>query len=473
MSKKMVEKITSRDEDFSQWYTDIVLKSELISYSDIKGNMIIRPYGYAIWEKIKKILDNKILNTGHSNLYMPLFIPEKLLQKESNHIEGFAPEVAWIETSNSDERYCVRPTSEVTFANHFKDIIHSYRDLPKLYNQWSNVVRLEKNTRPFLRTMEFLWQEGHTCHATADEAKIETKKMINIYKEICENVLSIPVIMGKKSNKEKFAGAEETYTIESLMYDGKALQSGTSHYLGDNFAKNFDITYLDKNGKEQYVYQSSWGFTTRIIGAMIMVHSDDYGLLLPPKVAPIQVVIVPIAQHKEGVLDFAYSLKDSLNSFDVTIEDSDKSPGWKFNECEMKGIPIRIEVGPKEIEEGVVTLFRRDTREKQKVELDNLQEIIKNLLQNIQENMLYTAKNHLNNNIFFINTYDEFKTHFLKNNGFVKTYWCGNDVCENKIKEDTGATSRVIENMVKDNQQDKCVCCDNLAKNIVYWAKAY
>lgn len=471
--KKKVEKITPRDVDFSQWYTDIVTKSELISYSDIKGNMIIRPYGYAIWEKIKESLNKRIVDTGHSNLYMPLFISERLLKKESDHIEGFKPEVAWIETYNSEERYCVRPTSEAVFANHFKDIIHSYRDLPKLYNQWSNVVRLEKNTRPFLRTMEFLWQEGHTCHATSDDAMLETKKMINMYQQICKDILSIPVIKGEKSNKEKFAGARKTYTIESLMYDGKALQSGTSHYLGENFAKNFGITYLDRNGKEQYVYQTSWGFTTRIIGAMIMVHSDDYGLVLPPKVAPIQVAIVPIAQHKDGVLDFAYSLKDSLKSFDVIIEDTDKSPGWKFNECEMKGIPIRIEVGPKEIESGTVILFRRDIRKKYKVEMNGLTEKIEELLQEIQSDMFKVAENHLNSNIYSIDNYTTFKKHFENQNGFVKSYWCGNEKCEDKIKEDTGATSRVVENLDENQLENVCICCSKKAQNIVYWAKAY
>ncbi len=349
MAKEFVKDVTSMDEDFAQWYTDVVTKADLIDYSSVRGSMIIRPYGYALWENIKNELDNRIKETGHENVYMPLFIPESLLQKEKDHIEGFAPEVAWVTHGGSEklaERLVVRPTSEVLFCEHYKNIIHSYRDLPKLYNQWANVVRWEKTTRPFLRTLEFLWQEGHTAHATDGEALEETVKMLNVYAEVCENVLAIPVIKGQKTDKEKFAGAKFTYTIESLMHDGKALQSATSHHFGTRFAEAFGIQYTDKEGKLQYVHQTSWGFTTRIIGALIMVHGDNRGLVIPPKAAPTQVMIVPIAQHKEGVLDFAYELKDSLSKVvRVGIDASDKKPGWKFNEYEMKGIPVRIRSG--------------------------------------------------------------------------------------------------------------------------------
>ncbi|MGA9227331.1 MAG: proline--tRNA ligase, partial [Mesobacillus sp.] len=349
MAKEFVKEITSMDEDFAQWYTDVVTKADLIDYSSVRGSMIIRPYGYSLWDNIKNELDSRIKETGHENVYMPLFIPESLLQKEKDHIEGFAPEVAYVTHGGSEElaeRLVVRPTSEVLFCEHYKNIIHSYRDLPKLYNQWANVVRWEKTTRPFLRTLEFLWQEGHTCHATYEEALEETVKMLKVYADVCENILAIPVVQGQKTDKEKFAGAKLTYTIESLMHDGKALQTGTSHHLGDGFAKAFGIQYTDKEGQLQYVQQTSWGFTTRVIGAMIMVHGDDRGLVIPPNAAPTQVMIVPIAQHKEGVLDFAYELKSKLsNVARVGIDASDKKPGWKFNEYEMKGIPVRLEVG--------------------------------------------------------------------------------------------------------------------------------
>ncbi|HSU79101.1 MAG TPA: proline--tRNA ligase [Candidatus Angelobacter sp.] len=476
MEKNFVKEVTSRSDDFAQWYTDIVTKAELIDYSSVRGSMIIRPYGYAIWENIKNSLDQRIKDTGHENLYMPLFIPESLLQVEKDHIEGFAPEVAWVTHGGDEkltERLCVRPTSEVLFGEHFKNIIHSYRDLPKLYNQWANVVRWEKTTRPFLRTLEFLWQEGHTCHETQDEAEQEAIKMLNVYAEICENMLAIPVVKGQKTEKEKFAGAERTYTIESLMHDGKALQSGTSHYLGDGFAKAFGIRFTDREGALQFVHQTSWGFTTRIIGAMIMVHGDDRGLVVPPKMAPTQVIILPIAQHKEGVLDFAYELKRKLEKGSrVGIDASDKKPGWKFNEYEMKGIPIRLEVGPKDIEKNQVVLVRRDTGEKINAPIDGLESTIETLLSDIQANLFTRAKNHLESNTKEILSFNEFKQHFTESSGFAKAMWCGDQTCEDTIKEETGATSRCMP-FEQVHLTDECVCCGKTAKQLVYWAKAY
>src|SRR5690554_2312928 len=380
--KKLVEAITSMEEDFAKWYTDVVIKAELIDYSSIRGCMIIRPYGYAIWENIQKHLDNKFKATGVENVYMPMFIPESLLEKEKDHVEGFAPEVAWVTHGGNEklqERLCVRPTSETLFCDFYSNIIQSYRDLPKLYNQWCSVVRWEKTTRPFLRSVEFLWQEGHTAHATKEEANERTIQMLNVYADFCENVLAIPMIKGKKSDKEKFAGAEATYTIEAMMHDGKALQSGTSHDFGDGFAKAFDIQYTDKNNKLQYVHQTSWGMSTRIIGAIIMVHGDNSGLVLPPRIAPIQAMIIPIAQNKEGVLDKANELQERLSNFSVKVDDSDKSPGWKFSEQEMHGIPTRIEIGPRDIAENQAIIVRRDTGEKITVSLDNIEEEVKSI----------------------------------------------------------------------------------------------
>lgn len=476
MGKEFVKEITSMDVDFAQWYTDVVKKADLVDYSSVRGSMIIRPYGYALWENIKGELDDRIKETGHENVYMPLFIPESLLQKEKDHIEGFAPEVAWVTHGGDEElteRLCVRPTSEVLFGEHYKNIIHSYRDLPKLYNQWSNVVRWEKTTRPFLRTLEFLWQEGHTCHATDEEAHEETVKMLEVYADICENILAIPVVKGKKTEKEKFAGAKFTYTIESLMHDGKALQSGTSHHLGDGFAKAFGIQFTDKDGKQQYVQQTSWGFTTRIIGAMIMVHGDDRGLVIPPKAAPIQVMIVPVAQHKEGVLDYAYGLKRSLSKVArVDIDASDKKPGWKFNEYEMKGVPLRLEVGPKDIEKGQVVLARRDTGEKIFISAEKLEETVEQLLEEIQTSLYKKALNHREENTYTAYNYKELVELFKEKTGFVKAMWCGDRACEDKIKEDTSATSRCMpfnENAIG----SKCVCCGEEAGHLVFWAKAY
>jgi prolyl-tRNA synthetase len=476
MAKDFVKEITSMDEDFAQWYTDVVTKADLIDYSSVRGSMIIRPYGYALWDNIKNELDSRIKETGHENVYMPLFIPESLLQKEKDHIEGFAPEVAWVTHGGSEElaeRLVVRPTSEVLFCEHYKNIIHSYRDLPKLYNQWANVVRWEKTTRPFLRTLEFLWQEGHTCHATDEEALEETVKMLKVYADVCENILAIPVVQGQKTDKEKFAGAKLTYTIESLMHDGKALQTGTSHHLGDGFAKAFGIQYTDKDGQLQYVQQTSWGFTTRVIGAMIMVHGDDRGLVIPPKAAPTQVMIVPIAQHKEGVLDFAYDLKNKLSGVArVGIDASDKKPGWKFNEYEMKGIPVRLEVGPKDIEKGQVVLARRDNGEKIFVSLEELETKLPELLDDIQRSLYEKAKGHREEKTTAALNLGEFKAILEKETGFIKAMWCGDRACEDKIKEETTATSRCIP-FEQEKVGEKCVCCGKDAERMVLWAKAY
>lgn len=474
--KKFVEAITAMDVDFAQWYTDIVKKAELVDYSSIKGCMIIRPYGYAIWENIQKNLDERFKETGHENVYMPMFIPENLLQKEKDHVEGFAPEVAWVTHGGKEElteKLCVRPTSETLFCDHYAKIIQSYNDLPKKYNQWCSVVRWEKTTRPFLRTTEFLWQEGHTAHATAEESEIETIDMLNVYADFCENVLAIPVVKGQKTEKEKFAGAKSTYTIESLMHDGKALQSGTSHNFGDNFAKAFDIQYTDKKGELQYVHQTSWGMTTRLIGAIIMVHGDDSGLKLPPRIAPTQVVIVPIAQHKEGVIEKAQELKAILSKVTrVSIDISDKMPGWKFNEYEMKGIPVRLEVGPKDIENNQVVLVRRDTREKVFVSMDELETKVMELLEDIQNSMLENARNHREENTYFAVTLDEFKEIADTKPGFIKAMWCGDRTCEEKLKEVAGVTSRCIP-FEQENLSDKCICCGKEAKHMVYWGKAY
>jgi len=475
-NKKFVEAITSMDEDFAKWYTDIVKKAELVDYSSVKGCMIIRPYGYAIWENMQKILDEKLKATGHENVYMPMFIPESLLQKEKDHVEGFAPEVAWVTHGGSEElteRLCVRPTSETLFCEHYAKIVQSYNDLPKLYNQWCSVVRWEKTTRPFLRTTEFLWQEGHTIHATYEEAEEETINILNLYANFCEQVLAIPVIKGKKTDKEKFAGAKSTYTIESLMHDGKALQSGTSHNFGDNFAKAFDIKYSDKNGNLQYVHETSWGTTTRLIGALIMVHGDDSGLVLPPKIAPKQIVIVPIAQHKEGVLDKAKELEKRIsNSFRVKLDASDKMPGWKFNEYEMKGVPIRLEIGPKDIENNQVVLVRRDTREKLVVSIDELEKELSKLLDTIQLDLLEKAKNHRESKTFNALTLEEFKDIAENKPGFIKAMWCGDKTCEDKLKEEAGVTARCMP-FKQESISNTCICCGKEAVSLVYWGKAY
>lgn len=475
--KKLVEAITSMEEDFAQWYTDVVKKAELAQYSSIKGCMIIRPNGYAIWECIQKELDRRFKETGVENVYMPMFIPESLLQKEKDHVEGFAPEAAWVTQGGSEqlqERMCVRPTSETLFCDFYKDIIQSYRDLPKCYNQWCSVVRWEKTTRPFLRSMEFLWQEGHTVHATAEEAEERTVQMLNVYADFCEQVLAIPMIKGRKTEKEKFAGALATYTIEALMHDGKALQSGTSHNFGDGFARAFGIQYTDKENKLQYAYQTSWGMSTRIIGAIIMVHGDNSGLVLPPRIAPVQGMIIPIAQHKEGVLDTALALRDRLikAGFRIKLDDSDKTPGWKFAEQEIKGIPVRIEIGPKDIEAGQAVIVRRDTREKTTVSLEALETELARILENMQSDMLERARKHRDGHTFEAYNYEEFKDIIANKPGFVKAMWCGEQECELKIKEDTTATSRCMP-FEQEKISDACVCCGKPAKKLVYWGKAY
>ena len=475
-NKKFVEAITSMNEDFAKWYTDIVKKAELVDYSSVKGCMIIRPYGYAIWENIQKILDEKLKATGHENVYMPMFIPESLLQKEKDHVEGFAPEVAWVTHGGSEplaERLCVRPTSETLFCEHYAKIVQSHNDLPKLYNQWCSVVRWEKTTRPFLRTTEFLWQEGHTIHATAEESEKETIDILNLYADFCENILAIPVVKGRKTDKEKFAGARATYTIESLMHDGKALQNGTSHNFGDGFAKAFNIRYNDKNGKLQYVHETSWGVTTRLIGALIMVHGDDSGLVLPPIIAPTQVMIIPIAQHKEGVLDKATELKDRISKVArVKLDSSDKMPGWKFSECEMKGIPLRVEIGPKDIENNQAVIVRRDTREKLVVSLDELETKITETLELMQIELLEKARLSANEKTYSATNLDEFIDIANNKPGFIKAMWCGDLACEEKLKEVAGVSSRCMP-FEQEELSSKCICCGKEAKTLVYWGKAY
>ena len=475
-NKKLVEDITSMDEDFAKWYTDICKKADLVDYSSVKGCMIIRPYGYAIWENIQKILDGKFKELGHENVYMPMFIPESLLQKEKDHVEGFAPEVAWVTHGGSEpltEKLCVRPTSETLFCEHYANIIRSYRDLPKLYNQWCSVVRWEKTTRPFLRSREFLWQEGHTMHATAEEAIEETVRMLNVYADFHINDLAIPVIKGVKTPSDKFAGAEDTYCIEALMHDGKALQAGTSHYFGDGFARAFDIQYTDKDNTLRYPHQTSWGVTTRMIGGIIMTHGDDNGLVLPPAVAPIQVVIVPIAQHKDGVLEANRAMYDRLkNNFRVKLDDSDNSPGWKFAEYEMKGVPLRIELGPRDMEAGQCVMVTRHNMEKTIVPLENLEEAVAAKLQEVRDGMYAKALANREKRTYSCTTIDEIKESLKQGDGFVKAMWCGEEECEDKVKELTGVGSRCIP-LEEEKLSDVCVCCGKPAKHMVYWGIAY
>ena len=475
--EKLVREITSMDEDFAQWYTDIVKKADLIDYSSVRGCMIFRPYGYAIWENIQKILDGMFKATGHENVYMPMFIPESLLQKEKDHVEGFAPEVAWVTHGGSEkltERMCVRPTSETLFCDHYKNIIQSWRDLPKLYNQWCSVVRWEKTTRPFLRNCEFLWQEGHTMHATKEEAIAETEQMLNIYADFAEKSLAIPVVKGRKTESEKFAGAEATYTIEALMHDGKALQSGTSHFFGDGFARAFDITYSDKENKQQYPFQTSWGVSTRIIGAIIMTHGDDNGLVLPPAVAPIQVVVIPVAQHKEGVLDKAYELLNTLKAAGIRakIDDSDNSTGWKFSEYEMKGVPLRLEIGPRDMEQDQCVIVRRDNREKTIVPLAELTTAVPELLNALHEGLYTAAKERTERMTYDAHSMEELKDIAANKPGFIRAMWCGDAECEKKLKDEAGVSSRC---MPFDGEPigDTCICCGKKAKALTYWGKAY
>ena len=476
-NKKMVEDITSMEVDFAKWYTDIVKKAELCDYSSVKGCMIVRPYGYAIWENIQHILDAEFKKTGHQNVAMPLFIPESLLQKEKDHVEGFAPEVAWVTHGGSEEleeRLCVRPTSETLFCDHYKNIIKSYRDLPKLYNQWCSVVRWEKTTRPFLRTREFLWQEGHTMHETAQDAIEETERILNIYADFCEKDLAMPVVRGKKTDSEKFAGAESTYTIEAMMHDGKALQSGTSHYFGNGFAKAFNMQYTDKNNTLQYMEQTSWGVSTRLIGAIIMTHGDNEGLVLPPRIAPTQLVVIPVASHKPGVTEKATELLETVKTAGIRakIDLSENSPGWKFAEYEMKGVPLRLEVGPRDIEQGQCVLVRRDNREKTVVKFEDLAATIPALLEDIQKSLFEKALRNREEHTYTAKSLDEMKDILKEHVGFVKSMWCGDRACEEKIKEETGMPSRCMP-FEQEHISDVCPVCGKPAHKMVVWGIAY
>ena len=475
--KKMVEEITSRDTDFARWYTDVVKKTELVDYSSVKGCMVIRPYGYAIWENIQKDLDARFKATGHENVYMPMFIPESLLQKEKDHVEGFAPEVAWVTHGGGEklaERLCVRPTSETLFCEHYAKIINSYRDLPKLYNQWCSVVRWEKTTRPFLRSAEFLWQEGHTMHETAEEAKAETLRMLEVYRDFYKETLAIPVVWGQKTEKEKFAGAEATYTVEPMMHNGVALQGGTSHYFGDGFARAFNIRFSGRDNTLQYPHQTSWGVSTRMIGAIIMTHGDDSGLVLPPRVAPIQAVIVPIAMHKGGVLEKAEEVAASLKErFRIKLDATDNSPGWKFSEYEMKGVPLRIELGPRDIEQGVCVLVRRDTGEKTTVSLEGLADTVAEMLDNIHDSLYNRALENLKNRTYTAHDYDEFLAIAKEKSGYINAMWCGDEACETKIKEDTGGVKSRCIPFDEEHISDVCVVCGKPAKHHVVFGRQY
>ncbi len=475
--KKMVNDITSMEVDFAQWYTDVVKKAQLMDYSGVKGSMILQPYGYAIWENMQKDLDKRFKKTGHENVYMPMLIPESLLQKEKDHVEGFAPEVAWVTQGGDEklsERLCIRPTSEVLFCDHYQRIIQSYRDLPKLYNQWCSVMRWEKTTRPFLRSSEFLWQEGHTMHETKEEAEEETLKILDIYRDFYAETLAIPAVTGRKTEKEKFAGAVATYTIEPMMHNGVALQGGTTHYFGDGFSKSFNITFTGRDNKQTYPHQTSWGVSTRMIGAVIMVHGDDNGLVMPPRLAPTQVIILPIAQHKEGVLDSCRALYERLDEkFRVKLDDSDNSPGWKFSQYEMIGVPLRLEMGPKDIEKGQCVLVRRDTREKHFVSLDNIEEEIQTLLDTMHDAMYQRALDNLSEKTFVATNYDEFLDTAENKPGFIKAMWCGDSACEEKLKNETGGVKSRCIPFEEENLADTCVCCGKTAKHMLYWGKQY
>ena len=475
--KKMVEQITAMDVDFAQWYTDVVKKAELVDYSGVKGCMIIRPYGYAIWENIQHDLDARFKKLGHENVYMPMFIPESLLQREKDHVEGFAPECAWVTFGGQNrltERLAVRPTSETLFCEHYKNIIHSYRDLPKLYNQWCNVVRWEKTTRPFLRTSEFLWQEGHTMHEDEAGAREETLRMLKCYEDFYRETLAIPAVTGRKTEKEKFAGALETYTIEPMMHNGVALQGGTSHYFGDGFARAFEITYTDRDNKICYPHQTSWGVSTRMIGAIIMTHGDDNGLILPPKVAPIQVAIIPVAQHKEGVLEKANELRELLSKqFRVKLDDSDNSTGWKYSQYEMKGVPLRLEIGPRDIENNSCVLVSRVSRQKTFVSLDNIVEEIEKALKAVHNELYERALNNLAEKTSVATTKEEFLDVAENRPGFIKAMWCGDVECEEALKEETGGVKSRCIPFVEEKLGDVCVCCGKPAKHMVVWGRQY
>ncbi|MDO4621925.1 MAG: proline--tRNA ligase [Eubacteriales bacterium] len=475
--KKLVEAITSMETDFAQWYTDVCIKADLIGYTSVKGCMAIKPAGYAIWENIQHELDRRFKETGVQNVYMPMLIPENLLNKESELVNGFAPEVAWVTHGGSEklqERLCIRPTSETLFCDFYSKDIQSHRDLPKVYNQWCSVLRWEKTTRPFLRSREFLWQEGHTAHATAEEAEERTVQMLNVYADFLQDVLAIPVIKGRKTDKEKFAGAKHTYTVEALMHDGKALQSGTSHNFDDIFAQAYDVTFTDKDNTLKYVHQTSWGMTTRVIGAMIMVHGDNSGLVLPPRIAPTQIMVIPIRQDAEGVMDKAVEVQTALKAAGIRagLDDSAKSPGWKFSEQEMRGIPVRIELGPKDIEKGQAVLVRRDTREKTIVAIEEIPAKAAELLEAVQNDMFSRAKAHMESHTYDAADYETFKATINEKPGFVRAMWCGEKECEEQIKADTTATSRCIP-FQQIKVGETCVCCGKPAKSMVYWGKAY
>ena len=475
-SKKMVEAITPMDTDFTQWYTDVCLKAELVDYSTVKGCVILRPYGYAIWENIMHDLDARFKATGHENVAMPMLIPESLLQKEKDHVEGFAPEVAWVTMGGNEpleDRLCVRPTSETLFCDHWSHVLHTYRELPMKYNQWCSVMRWEKTTRPFLRTREFWWQEGHTIHETAAEAIAETEQQLNTYADFCERDLNIPVLKGRKTEKEKFAGAEATYTIEAMMHDGKALQSGTSHYFGDGFSKAFNVTFAGRDNTLQHPFQTSWGLSTRIIGAIIMTHGDDEGLILPPAIAPYQVVVVPVAAHKPGVTEKAQELAARLSGFvRVKLDDSDNSPGWKFAQWEMKGVPLRLEIGPKDIENDQCVLVRRDTREKTFVKLSELETAVPALLDALGKNLYARAAENREKRTYACTTMEDIVKTANEKSGYIKAMWCGDLACEEKMKEQAGVTSRCIP-FAQEHLADTCPCCGKPAKHMVVWGKAY
>ena len=474
---KRVEQITDMEIDFAQWFTDVCTKAELVDYSGVKGLFILRPYGYAIWENIQKVLDGMFKRDGHENVSMPMLIPESLLQKEKDHVEGFAPECAWVTIGGSEElpeRLCIRPTSETLFCDHWSHVVHSWRDLPMLYNQWCSVLRWEKTTRPFLRGREFLWQEGHTLHATEEEARRETLHQLEVYADLCENYLAMPVIRGNKTEKEKFAGAVNTYTIECMMHDKKALQSGTSHYFGDGFARQFDITFTDKDNQQKYPFQTSWGLSTRIIGGIIMTHGDNNGLVLPPRIAPVQVIVVPVAQHKPGVIEKAQEVLETVKAAGIRakIDLSDNSLGWKCAQYEMKGVPVRLEIGPKDIENGVCVAVRRDNREKVTLELDRVAELLPGVLDAVQNGLYEKAKKNLDDHCYPAYSVEEAKELQEKNGGFIKTMWCGELACELEMKEKAGMSSRCIP-FAQEKLGDVCACCGKPAKHMIYWGVAY
>ena len=474
---KKVEQITDMDVDFAQWFTDVVTRTELISYSGAKGFFIMRPYGYAIWENMQSELDKRFKELGHENVSMPLLIPESLLQKEKDHVDGFAPECAWVTYGGSEEleeRMCIRPTSETLFCDHWAQTVHSWRDLPKLYNQWCSVLRWEKSTRPFMRHREFLWQEGHTLHATAEEAIEETEQMLNVYADFYENVLAMPCIKGAKTDKEKFAGAERTYAVECMMHDKKALQAGTSHYFGDGFARAFDIKFSDKDNTLKYPFQTSWGLSTRSIGGIIMTHGDNSGLVLPPRIAPVQAVVIPVASHRPGVIEKADELMARIKESGVRVkcDVSDQSPGWKFAEHEMKGVPLRIEIGPKDIEKDQCVAARRDNGEKTSLPLAELVKSIPQLLDEIQDSLFARAKENLERNTRPAGTLDEVKSILAEHGGFVKAMWCGDPECEMKMKDDAGVSSRCLP-FEQERVGDVCPVCGKPSDQMVIWGVAY